>query len=126
MARSPYLTVLSDSAVLMTDPSASLPQPSHRRLTSSSASVGSSIYSFTHIFAPETTQPEFFKEAALPLIGDLLKGENGLIFAYGVSNSGKTYTIQGGQNEGQVGLLPRTMDVVFNSIQGKHSDAPVC
>jgi kinesin family protein 20 len=44
-----------------------------------------------------------------------------------VSNSGKTYTISGGQADGQDerGLLPRSIDVVFNSIQGMQSKANV-
>ncbi|KIO27848.1 hypothetical protein M407DRAFT_22898 [Tulasnella calospora MUT 4182] len=123
-AYSPYLTVLTDNSVLMTDPSSSQNQPSLRRLTNSSP-PSSSVYSFTHIFPPETSQSNFFKEAALPLVQDLLSGENGLIFAYGVTNSGKTYTVQGGKEPGQAGLLPRTVDAVFNSIQGKISNAPL-
>lgn len=108
----------------MTDPFSSQNQPSLRRLTNSSP-PSSSVYTFTHIFPPETTQSNFFKEAALPLVQDLLNGENGLIFAYGVTNSGKTYTVQGGKEPGQAGLLPRTVDALFNSIQGKISNAPV-
>lgn len=57
---------------------------------------------------------------------DLLNGENGLVFAYGVTNSGKTYTIQGGSSKGSAGLLPRTLDVIFNSLDGLHSEAHVC
>ncbi|KAG8955806.1 hypothetical protein FRC00_005217, partial [Tulasnella sp. 408] len=123
-AHSPYLTVLTDNSVLMTDPFSSQNQPSIRRLTNS-APPSSSVYTFTHIFPPETTQSNFFKEAALPLVQDLLNGENGLIFAYGVTNSGKTYTVQGGKEPGQAGLLPRTVDALFNSIQGKISNAPL-
>ena len=38
----------------------------------------------------------------------------GLLFAYGITNSGKTYTMSG---EGyQPGILPRIMDVIFNTI----------
>jgi hypothetical protein len=52
----------------------------------------------------------------------LLSGENGLLFAYGVTNSGKTYSIQGGRGEEEAGILPRTLDVVFNSIEGLQSE----
>ena len=39
----------------------------------------------------------------------------GLLFAYGVTNSGKTYTMTGsGQDQG---ILPRCLDVLFNSIE---------
>ena len=43
--------------------------------------------------------------------------ENGLVFAYGVTNSGKTYTIQGKHDGQNPGILPRAIDVVFNSIR---------
>lgn len=47
-----------------------------------------------------------------------MHGENGLMFAYGVSNSGKSYTISGGDSADIRGVLPRGIDVVFNSIKG--------
>jgi hypothetical protein len=82
-------------------------------------------YNFTRVFDPAATQAEFFKSTTLPLVQNLLQGENGLIFAYGVTNSGKTYTIQGGQGPGQGGILPRALNVIFTGLEGLHSDAPV-
>lgn len=38
----------------------------------------------------------------------------GLIFAYGITCSGKTYTMNG--NSSDIGILPRCLDVIFNSI----------
>ena len=61
-----------------------------------------------------------------PLIKDALEGQNGLLFAYGVTNSGKTYTMQGGNTDGSAGILPRTLDVIFNSIEGLHGNGKVC
>jgi hypothetical protein len=58
----------------------------------------------------------------LPLVRDLLNGQNALLFTYSVTNSGKTYTVQGGTHKGSAGILPRTLDVIFNSIDGLHSD----
>jgi len=37
-----------------------------------------------------------------------------LLFAYGVTGSGKTYTMSGTSNE--CGIMPRCLDVIFNSI----------
>lgn len=110
----PYLIALSDTSVRMADPS-----PRSRQ------SNTGSVYTFTKVFPPETQQSEFFTDVGLPLIRDLLNGQNGLLFAYGVTNSGKTYTIQGGNSKGSAGLLPRILDVVFNSLDGLHSDALV-
>jgi kinesin family protein 23 len=50
----------------------------------------------------------------LPLVRDLLNEKNGLLFTYGVTGSGKTHTMQGSPQEG--GLLPRAIDVIFNSV----------
>lgn len=38
-----------------------------------------------------------------------------LLFAYGVTNSGKTHTMTGSPQE--QGILPRSLDVIFNSLQ---------
>lgn len=86
------------------------------------------LYSFDRVFEPTTSQQDFFAETALPLVDKVLNAQNGLIFAYGVTNSGKTYTIQGGSGRDgkeESGLLPRSLDVVFNSIEGLESKANV-
>ncbi|XP_022794646.1 kinesin-like protein KIF20A [Stylophora pistillata] len=74
-------------------------------------------FSFTNVFSEDTTQKEFFDETTLPLVTDFINGQNCLVFTYGVANSGKTYTIQGTPKDG--GILPRSLDVLFNSIAGK-------
>jgi kinesin family protein 20 len=85
------------------------------------------VYSFDRVFAPPASQEQFFTQTTLPLVEKVLKGENGLLFAYGVSNSGKSYTISGGQNSTPEdrGVLPRSIDVVFNSIKGLESNIKV-
>lgn len=90
-----------------------------------SALPPSATYTFSHIFPPETTQSDFFIKTTLPLVRDALQGQNALLFTYGVTNSGKTYTIQGGTQEGSAGILPRSLDVLFNSIDGLHGDGRV-
>ncbi|KAF8139970.1 kinesin-domain-containing protein [Boletus edulis] len=82
----------------------------------------STVYKFSHVFLPSTQQDDFFANTTLPLVHSLLDGQNGLIFAYGVTNSGKTYTIQGSNKPGSGGILPRTLDIIFNSVEGLQSD----
>lgn len=106
----------------MTDPQDSESSRSKYRF---SAIPPSSIYTFSHIFPPNTTQSDFFAKTTLPLVQDVLMGQNGLLFTYGVTNSGKTYTVQGGRDEGAAGILPRSLDVIFNSIEGLHGDGRV-
>lgn len=47
------------------------------------------------IFGPETTQAELFEDTVRSQLVDFLDGKNALIFSYGVTNAGKTFTIQG-------------------------------
>ena len=47
------------------------------------------------IFPPETSQQEFYEATMKSMVKDVLQGENRLLYTYGVTNSGKTYTIQG-------------------------------
>uniref|UniRef100_A0A3B5PVS4 Kinesin-like protein n=1 Tax=Xiphophorus maculatus TaxID=8083 RepID=A0A3B5PVS4_XIPMA len=71
-------------------------------------------YCFKKVFGIKTTQIELFEDVAKPLIEDLIHCKNGLLFTYGVTGSGKTYTMTGSPGEG--GLLPRSLDMLFNSI----------
>lgn len=42
------------------------------------------------------------------------QSKNGLLFTYGITNSGKTYTMTGSPDNS--GILPRCLDVIFNSV----------
>lgn len=106
----------------MTDPQDNATNKARFR---TSAVAGSSLYTFSHVFPPETTQSDFFTKTTLPLVQDALQGQNGLLFTYGVTNSGKTYTVQGGNTQGSAGILPRTLDVIFNSVDGLQGDGRV-
>lgn len=68
---------------------------------------------FSHVFGPNTSQREVFNIVALPLVENLLNGKNSLLFTYGVTGSGKTYTMSGTHD---AGIMPRSLDVIFNSI----------
>ncbi|XP_040595775.1 kinesin-like protein KIF23 isoform X8 [Mesocricetus auratus] len=71
-------------------------------------------YSFKQVFGTHTTQRELFEVVASPLVDDLIHGKNGLLFTYGVTGSGKTHTMTGSPGYG--GLLPRCLNMIFNSI----------
>ncbi|GJN90377.1 hypothetical protein Rhopal_003388-T1 [Rhodotorula paludigena] len=91
------------------------------------------LYKFTSVFPPsaspfsssdlpsmtDSSQASFFRSTALPLVRDFLqKGENCLLFAYGPTGSGKTWTVQGGAGD-EAGLLPRIVEVVWKSVEKK-------
>ncbi|XP_078087331.1 kinesin-like protein KIF20A [Mustelus asterias] len=88
-------------------------------MRSSERGIGQAVHKFTfsQIFGPETSQKVVFDVGMKNLVKDALEGQNCLVYTYGVSNSGKTYTIQGSRRDN--GILPRSLAVVFSSIQGK-------
>ncbi|XP_076161535.1 kinesin-like protein KIF23 [Ptiloglossa arizonensis] len=69
---------------------------------------------FSRIFTSNATQKDIFNIVALPLVENVIRGRNGLLFTYGVTGSGKTYTMTGEPQD--VGIMPRCLDVIFNSI----------
>ncbi|NWS36303.1 KI20A protein, partial [Polioptila caerulea] len=82
--------------------------------------IGHAVHSFTfsQVFGPETTQSEFFEGSMKDIVRAYVNGVNGLVFTYGVTNAGKTFTIQGTSKD--LGILPRSLDVIFNHIRGRH------
>ena len=80
---------------------------------------------FTDIFEPEATQEDIMKQTCTPLIDDLINlsisichlsnllDKSGLIFTYGVTNAGKTYTIIGTKEN--PGLLPRAINSLLEA-----------
>lgn len=84
-------------------------------MSQNSALIKEVHYSFKYVFDENTTQKELFNHVCLPLIHDALQGSNGLLFTYGITSSGKTHTMTGTPHD--CGLLPRTLDVIFNSIK---------
>lgn len=79
-------------------------------------------YSFTRVFneselnssSSASSQQTVFEHVALPSLSEFVHGRDGVIFTYGVTSSGKTYTVSGTNTA--PGILPRTLDVLFNSI----------
>ncbi|XP_056350273.1 kinesin-like protein KIF20B isoform X2 [Oenanthe melanoleuca] len=104
---------LEDSTNIVLKP----PQHLLNRLSEKTSGPMLQRFTFSQVFGPETTQEEFFEGTMKQPVQDFLDGYNRLVFTYGVTNAGKTYTFQG--TEDNVGILPRTMDMLFKSIQGK-------
>ncbi|NWZ20880.1 KI20A protein, partial [Asarcornis scutulata] len=88
-------------------------------MKNSERGIGQSVHRFTfsHVFGPETTQSEFFEGSTKETVRACVNGVNGLVFTYGVTNAGKTFTIQGTSKD--LGILPRSLDMIFNHIRGR-------
>ena len=77
-------------------------------------------FTFTKIFAQSTEQSDIFGQIVKPRLQDFVEGRSQLLFTYGATCSGKTFTIQG--DSSRPGILPRALDVLFNSIKNNHID----
>lgn len=71
-------------------------------------------YSFRKIMDNQASQQDVFETVALPLLGDFLNGSDILMFCYGITNAGKTYTVSGTFDN--PGILKRSMDYIFQKI----------
>ncbi|NXK90958.1 KI20A protein, partial [Formicarius rufipectus] len=85
-------------------------------MRSTERGVGQAVhrFSFSRIFGPDVGQKLFFDETMKQVVKDVLNGQNCLVYTYGITNSGKTHTIQGTNQDG--GILPRSLATIFNSV----------
>eukprot|EP01012_Entosiphon_sulcatum_P010157 TRINITY_DN15877_c0_g1_i1.p1 TRINITY_DN15877_c0_g1~~TRINITY_DN15877_c0_g1_i1.p1 ORF type:complete len:829 (+),score=203.17 TRINITY_DN15877_c0_g1_i1:25-2487(+) len=61
-----------------------------------------------------TDQATLFRSIGLPIVDDVFDGYNACLFAYGMTGSGKTYTMMGDlQNEAEWGVIPRVCREIF-------------
>ncbi|XP_056120249.1 kinesin-like protein KIF20B isoform X1 [Rhinichthys klamathensis goyatoka] len=51
------------------------------------------------------------------LVKDVLEGQHSLVFTYGVTNAGKTFTFLGPDTD--PGILPRSLNMIFSSLDGR-------
>ena len=54
-----------------------------------------SEFSFSQIYDDGVSQKRLFEATVKPMLEEFVNGLNCLVFTYGVTNSGKTYTLQG-------------------------------
>ena len=69
--------------------------PTTLRLTGPAPDYKQLNCKFTQVYSEVINQKILFDNVVNPMIEDLLAGKNGLLFTYGVTSSGKTYTMTG-------------------------------
>ncbi|KAI0764505.1 kinesin-domain-containing protein [Trametes elegans] len=69
-------------------------------------------YPFTSCYDELSTQDEIFENDVKPLINLAFSGMTVTVFAYGVTSSGKTHTMQGSKQ--QPGIIPRAVQEIFH------------
>ena len=72
-------------------------------------------FTFSKIFTPQNSQKSIFNYSTLPLIKKCLQGNNGLVFSFGETSSGKSHTIIGGKAWSERGLIPHSLQYLFGS-----------
>ncbi|KAM7408270.1 hypothetical protein PAMA_002125 [Pampus argenteus] len=105
------VTIESPDTVLLKPPSSSL---SARLSTDKSLPQTGQRFQFSQVYGPDTAQSQLFEGTVKDLVKDVLEGGNSLVFTYGVTNAGKTFTFLG--PDADAGILPRSLDVIFSSI----------
>ena len=74
-------------------------------------------FQFDAIFQQKASQDSLFDTVAINIIDHVLQGYHGTIFVYGTTGTGKTYTMTGGNDYKDRGLMPRVLEYIF-----KHSN----
>jgi hypothetical protein len=92
---------------------------------------GVSSFTFTKIFNELSTQSEVFESTCNILIEDIFKNKKGgLIFTYGMTNAGKTFTVVGinsitlGKPDNP-GILPLSLKYIYETISNMESKPKV-
>ena len=97
-------------------------------------------FNFDQVFGMNSAQEEIFDNVAVPLVdglfpiddakkiaGDKLVGKSALLFSYGITNAGKTFTIMGKESdetnistklEKSHGIIPRSIDRMLSKVKG--------
>jgi hypothetical protein len=65
-------------------------------------------------------QDDIFEHTTAPLLRKFLNGENCVLFAYGMTNAGKTYTVQG--TNSNPGILPKLVTAVLDEMAKSTSE----
>lgn len=64
-------------------------------------------FGFTKVFGSAAGQSETYESTMRPLVDDVFAAQNALLFAYGMTNAGKTYTVLG--EDSSPGLIPQAL-----------------
>uniref|UniRef100_A0A3P8RWL3 Kinesin motor domain-containing protein n=1 Tax=Amphiprion percula TaxID=161767 RepID=A0A3P8RWL3_AMPPE len=71
------------------------------------------LFCFDHAFGPTASQDQVYESCVQPLVESLLDGYNATVFCYGQTGSGKTYTLGGGNQDEEGGIIDRVAQDVF-------------
>ena len=109
----------ADDAAASPQPGAAPDKPAGTTGAAAAAAAAQSMgstFTFDRVFDESTSQAELYTGSFRPVVQSAVhRGSGGLLFAYGMTSAGKTYTISG--NDSAPGLLPRVLHTVFGEIK---------
>ncbi len=79
-----------------------------------SLKIGGKTFAFDAVLDLKSTQEQVYGCTAKLILGKVLLGYNGCIFAYGQTGAGKTFTMEG--DDHQPGITPQMCHHIFDSI----------
>ncbi|KAG7368549.1 kinesin motor domain containing protein [Nitzschia inconspicua] len=86
--------------------------------------AGRTFFTFDKTFGEDTDNRKVYDSVAKGIVGSVVQGLNGTIFAYGQTSSGKTYTMQGSgsleqgsEDGGEGGLVHMAARDIFSQIE---------
>ncbi|CAI4059772.1 kinesin motor protein CIN8 SKDI_05G0100 [Saccharomyces kudriavzevii IFO 1802] len=96
--------------------------------TGITAQMNAKRYTVDKVFGPGASQDLIFEEVAGPLFQDFIKGYNCTVLVYGMTSTGKTYTMTGdeklynGELNDAAGIIPRVLLKLFDTLELQQSD----
>ncbi|XP_012231928.1 kinesin-like protein Klp61F [Linepithema humile] len=88
-------------------------------------------FTFDRVFDPSSTQVDIYNTVMSPLLKEIIAGYNCTVFAYGQTNTGKTYTMEGDrlndpnlhwQSDTSAGMIPRCLSHLFDELLSKNQN----
>ncbi|CAH1126341.1 unnamed protein product [Ceutorhynchus assimilis] len=76
------------------------------------------MFTYDAVYGDCSTQQAIYDETIRPLVASVLDGYNGCVFAYGQTGTGKTYTMEGA-NDDEMGIIPRAFEQIWSHIARK-------
>lgn len=71
-------------------------------------------FKFDRVFPADCSNLDVYEKTSRPMIDKLLQGFNATVFAYGMTGSGKTFTMAGTEQE--LGLIPLSVAYLFSRL----------
>ena len=85
--------------------------------TSSKEQHPPKLFTFDGVYYTQSTTQEIYEEMSFSLVGGVLEGYNGTVFAYGQTGCGKSFSMMGVEDPVvNRGIIPRAFEHIFDHV----------